>query len=189
MGTVRAVWLAGHDREYEEHIRDNLAEFAGALGDIAPVEFACTAWRLSVAPASSPGYVRLHRRILELSCVRNEWDGTLIARANLVSPWPAALDWPRDWCRDENWQDWPDLFGQFVHPAERDIAKMPYLRASVLVEAPVPFTDLPPAPEHADQDVPGAARRAVSVLVRQLDALLTPIVEKLETRAGAPDAR
>jgi hypothetical protein len=45
----------------------------------------------------------------------------------------------------------------------------------------VRLDDLPPAPEGPDgDDVEERARRAVTVLVRELDELLTPIVDQLE---------
>jgi hypothetical protein len=50
------------------------------------------------------------------------------------------------------------------------------------VQAPVRLDDLPPAPEGPDEDlVDRAARRAVTVLVRELNDLLNPIVDQLET--------
>lgn len=189
MGAVRALWIdGGYDTErgdggtarYDAHIHRNLSEFTGSFGDIAPISFACTAWRLSVPPELCPGYVRWHRRILDVACIRNQWDGTLTARMTLVSPWPGVLAWPREWCRDRNWQGWPNLFGQFVHPTARDIAAKPYLRASLLVEAPLAFDGLPPAPDRPGQAVAETARRAVAVLVRELDDLVQPIIQKLE---------
>jgi hypothetical protein len=73
------------------------------------------------------------------------------------------------------------LFGQYVDPSERDLTRSPHLRASLLVQAPVRLDDLPPAPEGPDgDDVEEMARRAVTVLVRELDELLTPIVDQLE---------
>jgi hypothetical protein len=190
---MQVLWIDHHyDTEraeeganrYDAHIQRNMMEFAGSFGDIAPVAFACTAWRLSVSAALSPGYVRWHRRILSVACVRNQWDGTLTAQVMLVSPWPAALAWPREWCRDRGWRDWPNVLGQFVHPTQRDVATTAYLRASLLIEAPVPFDGLPPAPEDPHDAVAETARRAVAVLVRELNDLLAPIIEKLES--GVP---
>jgi hypothetical protein len=197
MGTVGGGRLSEHaafwiDHEYDReraddgisrygaHVRSNLDEFSGSWGDIAPVAFACAAWRLATPPVLSPGYVRWHRRVLDASCVRNSWDGTLTAQVNLVSPWPAALTWSRDWWQDRGWQDWPEVFGQFVEPAERDLAKIPYLRASLLVEGPVPLDDLPGAPEGPGDDIEGTARRAVIVLVKELNELVSPLLRQLD---------
>ncbi|HEY9524800.1 MAG TPA: hypothetical protein VIR33_16305 [Thermopolyspora sp.] len=195
MSEHAAFWIDHeYDREragdgisrYGAHVRANVEEFADSWGDIAPVEFACTSWRLATTPLLSPGYVRRHRRILDATCVRNSWDGSLITRVRLISPWPAAITWPRDWWRDLDWQDWPEVFGQFVEPAERDLAKVPYLRASLLVEAPVPLADLPAAPDGPGQDVEGTARRAVIVLVKELNELISPIIRQLDARPGTP---
>jgi hypothetical protein len=73
------------------------------------------------------------------------------------------------------------LFGQYVAPSEQDLTRSPHLRASLLVQAPVRLDDLPPAPEGPDGDVEQRARRAVTVLVRELNELLNPIVAQLET--------
>ena len=184
MGTVRALWVDGdHEAEYDTRIRRDTREFDGSFGDIAPVAFACAAWKLGV-----PGYVRWHRRVLDVVCARNSWDGTLTGRVTLVSPWPAALAWPRDWCRDQGWRDWPNLFGQFVHPAEKDLTVTPYLRASLLIEAPVAFAGLPAAPDGPGDAVAETARRAVSVLVRELNDLVAPIIGKLEEHLPAGSA-
>ncbi|WP_157440323.1 hypothetical protein [Actinokineospora inagensis] len=166
--------------EYGGRVESHVGEFDGVFGDISPVGFACVAWRLAVPPVSIPGYVRWHRRILDVTCARSEWDGTLTTRVSMVSPWPAALDWPRDWTRDRNWRGWPSVLGQFVHPTARDLTTTPRLRASLLVEAPLPFEGLPPTPESPADAVAETARRAVAVLVRELDSLLGPIVAKLD---------
>jgi hypothetical protein len=46
--------------------------------------------------------------------------------------------------------------------------------------APLPLDSLPPAPEGPTDDVAGKARHAVTVLVRELNEILTPIVRQLE---------
>jgi hypothetical protein len=70
---------------FAAHVAANANEFDDCWHDIAPVRFACAAWRLATAPRLDPGYVRLHRRVLLVECVRNGWDGSLLARARLVS--------------------------------------------------------------------------------------------------------
>lgn len=170
---------SGGRSRYGEEVRRRVEEFAGAWGDIAPVTFAVVAWRL--ATNLQPGYVRWHPRVVSARCVRSSWDGSLICEVTLVSPWPAQLTWTRQWGRDRGWRKWPQLFGQYVDPSERDLTRSPHLRASLLVQAPVRLDDLPPAPEGPDgDDVEERARRAVTVLVRELDELLTPIVDQLE---------
>ena len=169
---------------YAARVRSGLAEFADTFGDIAPVTFAGVAWRLAGPPALDPGFVRWHPRVLDAACDRNQWDGTLTARITIVSRWPAELTWSRQWGRDRGWRDWPQTFGQYLRPSEQDVARAPHLRAALLVEAPVPIAALPAAPDGPADDVAGAALRAVTVLVRELNELVDPIVQQLE--AGVP---
>jgi hypothetical protein len=136
-----------HGGRYAAHVAAHLDDFVDTWGDIAPVSFACVAWRLAVPPSLSPGYVRWHRRVLDAECVRNPYDGGLLARVMLASPWPAALADSHVWWRDRGWRGWPELFGQFVRPSDRDLSRVPYARATLAVEAPLPLDGLPPAPE------------------------------------------
>jgi hypothetical protein len=191
MAIQYAFWLDdSFDREhavdgrsrYAEEVLRRVDAFADAWGDIAPVTFAMTAWRL--ATSLSPPYVRWHRRVASATCLRSPWDGSLTCDVTLVSPWPAELTWTKQWVRDRGWRDWPQLFGQYVAPSDQDVTRSPHLRASLRVQAPVPVDDLPRAPEGPDDDVVHAARRAVTVLVRELNELLTPMIDQLET--GVP---
>ncbi len=190
MPEPRAFWLDEHfDRErathggsrYEAEVLGRIDEFADVWGDIAPVAFAATAWRL--ATELSPGYV-LRRRIVSATCTRSPWDGSMICAVTVISRWPAELTWTKQWQRDRGWQDWPQLFGQYTTPSERDLTRRPHLRAVLQVEAPVPLDDLPPAPDGPDGTVAHVARRAVTVLARELNELLAPMIGQLE--AGAP---
>jgi hypothetical protein len=189
MSTREAFWLDhDYDREhardgssrYEAVVRARTDDFADSWGDIAPVTFACTAWHLATEPLLSPGFVRWHRRILQAVCVRNEWDGGLVGAVTLVSPWPAELTCSRQWWRDRGWRDWPRTFGQYLRPTEQDLSRNPYLRASLLVEAPLPLDSLPPAPENPTDDIGEEARHAVTVLVWELNQILTPIIRQLD---------
>jgi hypothetical protein len=186
-----AFWLDdSFDREhapdgqsrYAVEVRRRIGEFDGCFGDISPVPFAVTAWRVAVT--LSPGYVRWHRRIGSALFRRSDWDGSLIGEANIVSAWPGELTWTRQWCRDRGWRDWPQVFGQYVPPSEQDLTRSPHLRALLYVEAPVPLDDLPAAPDSPSDDVAKAARRAVTVLVREFNELLTPMIGQLES--GVP---
>ena len=76
------------------------------------------------------------------------------------------------------------MFGQYVIPTERDLAHVPHLRTQLVVEAPIPLEHLPPAPQHRDDHVEHAARRAVVVIVRELNELLGPMLTQLD--AGVP---
>jgi hypothetical protein len=192
MGVQQAFWIdENFDREhadggpsrYGDEVRRRVDEFADAWGDIAPVTFAVVAWRL--ATTRQPGYVRRHPRVVSAACSRNPWDGGLTCDVTLVSRWPAELTWSRQWDRDRGWRDWPQLFGQYVGPSERDLTRSPHLRASLLVQAPVRLDDLPPAPDGPGGAVEEIARIAVTVLVRELNELISPIVDQLETEMPA----
>lgn len=183
MAVVKTFWLdRDHDR-YHAAVLAARGAFADTLGDIAPVAFACTAWTLATPPALDPGYVRWHRRVLHAWCVRNPFDGGLTARVELVSPLPAELTTTRAWWRDRGWRGWPELFGQFVQPSDQDLSRNPHLRATLLVEAPLPLDGLPATPEPGTgpDDVAAAAERAVAVLVRDLSDLVGPVLQQLDT--------
>jgi hypothetical protein len=77
------------------------------------------------------------------------------------------------------------LFGQYLPPSEQDLTRAPHLRASLLIQAPIPLDRLPPAPAGPAQDAPGTARRAVAAVARELSDLLAPMIEQLETTASA----
>jgi hypothetical protein len=198
MGAREAFWLdERYDRaqaiggagRYAQRLWANIGEFEGAWGDIAPVTFCCAAWRVATPPISEPGFVRWHRLVLSASLDRNTWDGSMTARVTLVAPPPAALTASRDWWRDRGWQGWPKVLGQVVEPTDEDLAKTPYLRTSVQVDAPVPLDRLPAAPDPptgpywADEAVE-SAHRALVVIVAELNALLGPIVARLDAAPG-----
>jgi hypothetical protein len=187
MAVPLAFWLdEGYDREhapdhvsrYGAEVRERTAEFAGTWDDISPVPFTVTAWR--VAASLAPPYLRWHRRITAAACLASPWDGSLICEVSVVAPWPAELSQARTWCRDRGWRDWPQLFGQYAPPSEQDLTRAPHLRASLLVQAPVPLDRLPPAPAGPADDAPRAARRAVAAVIRELNDLLTPMISQLE---------
>jgi hypothetical protein len=50
----------------------------------------------------------------------------------------------------------------------------------LLIDAPLPLADLPPAPEEPGPELPELAIRAVSVLVRELNDLLGPMLGQLD---------
>ncbi|REE95749.1 hypothetical protein [Thermomonospora umbrina] len=189
MGEHTAFWIDhDYDREragegvsrYTDHVRRNLADFAESWGDIAPVTFACAAWRLATDPSLTPGYVRWHRRVWHATCTRNTWDGSLTAHVMLASPPPAALTTSREWWRDRGWRGWPRSVGQFLEPSAEDLSKSPHLRTMLLVDTPVPLDHLPAAPEGPDADVEETARHAVAVMVKELNDLVNPILRRLE---------
>ena len=192
MAAPQVFWLdEGYDREhapdhvsrYGAQVRERSAEFAGTWDDISPVPFTVTAWQL--ATSLTPAYVRWHRRIIAAACQSSPWDGSLICEVSVVAPWPAELRQSRAWCHDRGWRDWPQLFGQYVPPAEQDLTRAPHLRASLLVQAPIPLDCLPSAPADPGDDTPATARRAVGAVVRELNDLLTPMISQLEAATPA----
>lgn len=66
-----------------------------------------------------------------------------------------------------------------MEPTQQDLARLPFLRASLLVEAPLPLDDLPPEPEGPHMEVEQSAHRAVAVLTRELNALVAPVLDQL----------
>ncbi|MGK5682110.1 hypothetical protein [Actinoplanes sp. URMC 104] len=189
MAQLTVAWIDHHyDRDhaglgrsrFAEHVWVHAKEFDDCWGDISPVGFACTAWRLATAPHLDPGFVRLHRRVLRAECSRNTWDGSLTAAATLVAPWPDALTRDRSWTRDRGWRGWPETFGQFLAPSQQELSRIPHARSTLLVDAPLPLADLPEVPEDPGPKLPELAERAVTVLVRELNDLLAPMVARLD---------
>jgi hypothetical protein len=185
MPTPSIAWIDQHyDREngdrYEHHVRSLEAVFTQHWGDISPVGFACTAWQLANLPYLDPGYVRLHRRVLSATFEPSGWDGSLIARVQLVPPPPEALAKTQVWGQDRGWRGWPAVLGQYLTPSDEEVSRFPHVRPVLLIDAPLPLTDLPPTPEGPGPDFPELAVRAVTVLVRELNDLLGPMVGELE---------
>ncbi|TDO42206.1 hypothetical protein C8E87_5972 [Paractinoplanes brasiliensis] len=165
---------------FAEHVWVHAKEFDDCWGDISPVGFACVAWRLATAPHLDPGFVRLHRRVLRAELRRNTWDGSLTAAVDLVAPWPAELNGARSWTQDRGWRGWPETFGQFLAPSQEELARIPHARSIVVVEAPLTFAGLPALPDNPGPELPELAERTVTVLVRELNDLLSPMATRLE---------
>jgi hypothetical protein len=127
-----------------------------------------------------PGYVRLHRRVLDAECVRNGWDGSLTVHARLVAPWPAALAGSQVWGQDRGWRGWPETFGQFLVPSQQELSRFPHARTVLLVDAPLAVADLAPAPDGPGRDLPDLAASTVGVLVRKLNDVLGPMIGRLD---------
>jgi hypothetical protein len=187
MSEPTAFWLDDPKHtatgRYAGVLRDNVASFDGIWGDIAPVSFACAAWRLATPPVSVPGFIRWHRRVLTVACERNAYDGSLNAHVEIASPLPAALGTSKTWWRDSGWREWPQIFGRFVGPNEVDLTKVPFVRPVLLVDVPLPLDDLPPTPEGPEQRFAETAHRALLVVVRELNRMVTPMVTQLDETA------
>ncbi|GID31927.1 hypothetical protein Abr02nite_69100 [Paractinoplanes brasiliensis] len=189
MAPLSVAWVdEQYDREnaglgrsrFAEHVWVHAKEFDDCWGDISPVGFACVAWRLATAPHLDPGFVRLHRRVLRAELRRNTWDGSLTAAVDLVAPWPAELNGARSWTQDRGWRGWPETFGQFLAPSQEELARIPHARSIVVVEAPLTFAGLPALPDNPGPELPELAERTVTVLVRELNDLLSPMATRLE---------
>jgi hypothetical protein len=183
---VSAFWLDHDEARYIEQVRRNIEEFVPSFGDIAPVTFACAAWRIATLPTMSPPYVHWHRRIRSAVCVRNPWDGTLNGEVTLVSSLPRSLTDSREWWRDRGWQGWQQMFGQFVEPDPRDVAKSPFLRGSLLAQLPLPLEGLPPAPSGPGAGLEASALTVLSVVTKGFNEYIEPIIARLD--AESPSA-
>ncbi|MEV0719174.1 hypothetical protein [Asanoa sp. NPDC050611] len=180
---VKAVcWLDDDADRFGAAVRGRIAEFTEAWGDVAPTGFAATAWR--IAMGLDPAYVRRHPRIIDATCRRNTWDGTLACETVIAAPWPAELSRSRHWTHDRGWRDWPQTFGQYLTPTDHDLVRAPHLRTQVIVAAMIPPDRLPPPPDGPAAGVERAAQRAVAVVARELSDLLGPLLAQLD--AGAP---
>lgn len=150
-----------------------------------PVELAVFAWRQATTPVMSPGYVRRHPRILAAQLERSDWDGSLLAMVNLVTAQPGPLQYLR--CDDERgmWQDWPHEWSFasdrdiWHEPASEDLARSPYLLCSASLRFAVPSARLPePA-----ADLVSACQASVAEIVRQLNAIIRPVLDRIEGSA------
>lgn len=178
---MRGFWIeAAREEAFGARVRSSEAEFSDTWGAVSPAGFASVAWRMATPPELDPGLVRWHRRIVMATCARNHWDGGLTASVIVVSPWPAELTWSRQWGRDRGWRDWPEVFGQFVIPSDQDIARAPHLMASLTVRTPVSLDGVPMPPDAAPPDLVQQARRCVTVMVRELNAILEPLLSQLD---------
>jgi len=99
----------------------------------------------------------------------------------MVSPLPAALSASKAWWHDRGWQDWPQVLGQFVEPAQRDLAKYPFVRPVLHLDVPVPLDALPATPDGPDDALGATAQRALAGVVRELNRIVGPIVAQLDS--------
>lgn len=189
-----AFWLDDdYDREYAS---DGISRFGAYLRDGAfepwtdddqAVEWAMFAWQRATGPVMSPGYVRCHPRVLAAHVERSGWDGSMIASVSLACSWPgqltATLSRPVSLAgRAVYWHDWPaESLGRdarFHEPGEADLAACPYALTTLSLQLTVPSADLPEPPATAGTRL-GAARRAVAVVVAELNAIIGPALRAL----------
>jgi hypothetical protein len=151
---------------------------------IRQARFAEAAWATATTPVMSPGFVRRHPRVISAAVQLNAWDATLAGCVQLVTPWPHALASSRGWQRDVSWQDWPtETLGgvRWREPDEHELTGHAYLMASAWLVFPLHApAGLPPAPSGPDDSVEAAAREAVAILVRAMNAFVVPVIQTLE---------
>jgi hypothetical protein len=207
MVTNAAFWI---DREYDRdqasdgvsryghYLRSRLGWFrdTGCWEESghAAESFAVVAWRIATSPVMAPGYARRHPAVLGTQVERSDWDGSLLASVEVITPWPTALTRSRDWRRGKWWREWPSepVFGSdqmsYYEPSGEDLAKDPYLLASACLRFTLTSGDLPvpPAGESFSGDAPlarsdcarltGTAQRAVEVLAAELNSVVVPVL-------------
>ncbi len=188
------------DEEYDrEQASDGVSRFgayirrAGSIAEcwdgtwddvqVRRARFAEAVWATAITPVMSPGYVRRDPRLLSARVQYNPWDTTLAGVAELVTPWPQALERSRDW-QAGSWRDWPsDTYGGrelYREPDEDEMAAHRYLMASARLVFPLPGEGLPAAPSGPRDNVLAAAREAVTALVAAMNAAVTPVIAVLE---------
>jgi hypothetical protein len=183
------------DRDYDrEHASDSISRYGAYLRDAAfepwtdhdrAVEWAVFAWQSATGPVMSPGYVRYHPRVLAARLERSGWDGSLIARVDLVSCWPEKLKGAlargvRLGGQEAYWRDWPtDALGgdsvNYHEPSEADIANRPYALATVGLQFTVPSAALPEPPA-TQAALLSVGQHAVAVAVTELNRIVGPVL-------------
>jgi len=200
MTTTEAFWIdADYDTEqasdgrsrYGAYVRQNLSGFAecwdGTWDMALQVRFAAQAWRVATGPIMAPGYVRRHPRILSARLEYSYWDGSLAANVELITPWPQPLRQSSQWIKQIGhgwWHDWPmDFSDAYNDPSDEDLAKRPYLLASAALRFTVPSGQFahPPSAEPAAEELTELASQSVAVLVTELNRIVVPVIQTLET--------
>jgi hypothetical protein len=199
-----AVWIdADYDRErasngvsrYGAYIKQNLSDFAecwdGSLEAGLPVHLAVQAWRVATSPIMAPSYVRYHRRVLGIRLQCSYWDYSLLAYADLVSPWPQPLRQSRRWMEQTGrgwWRDWPIEFGDtYCEPSDEDLTKAPSVLATASLRFTVP-SDQFPAPPAAQPnggtpdlaELVAVAQASVAASARELNRVVCPVIQQLD---------
>jgi hypothetical protein len=202
--TSQAFWIdyeydsshanrAGGSR-YLDYVADRHRSFDDCWEwDEVPVaRFAATAWRIATGPIMSPGYVRIHPRILGVNLERNEWDGGLVASVDLITPAPQAVKSSSEWGGGKWWRDWPSesLSSReaYYYPGGEELAKDPYILPSVSLRFAVPADRVPtPPPDNPTlSELQHAAKHCVIALVAELNQTINPVIEKLERSLWSP---
>lgn len=183
MSEARAFRIeADEAKRYGEYVR--MAAFTPWTDSDRHIELAVYAWDRGTGPVMVPAYIRRHGRILTTQIARNDWDGSMIGQVDLL------IGQPTQFCNglpgpgDGYWRSWPSEFSfssdreVFYEPSGEDLARSGYLLASVSLRFPIPTSRLPqPHPDGADIDT---CKRAVGVLVDELNAIVGPVIARIE---------
>jgi hypothetical protein len=183
-----AFWV---DEDYDRaYASDGVSRYGAYLRDAAfepwtdedqAVELAVFAWERATRPVMAPGYVRCHPRVITARLERSDWDGSLVARVDLVAPQPR---WLRGLLAGDGggvWRDWPieSLTGEdaWYWPGGQDLTRGCYSLASLSLRFAVLSTSLP------DPRLRGAGlaacREAVAVVAAELDRAVGPVLTRL----------
>ncbi|MFI6296752.1 hypothetical protein ACIBEJ_34540 [Nonomuraea sp. NPDC050790] len=175
---------------YGYYVRDRAEQFREAWDwdESRPARFAATAWRVATGPIMAPGYVRHHPRLLSAGVEVNDWDGSLVGTASLVTSWPQPLAASREWrTGDTWWRDWPTeaLWGsdgvRYLDPSGQEISRgQHFLMASAALAFPLPTQSLPPLGSEPTADLVSLAHSYVEVLVAEMNRIVTPVLDTLE---------
>lgn len=186
-----AFWI---DHDYDrEHASDGVSRYGAYLRDARfeawtdddqRVELAEFAWERATGPVMSPGYVRYHPRILIARLARSDWDGSLIARVDVLTGQPEYLLRPRSDDVRGVWRDWPveHSFARdqvvYYEPSDEELAKRGrYALANISLRFTVPSGDLPDPHGHGVSL--RACCEAVGVVVRELNRISGPVLARM----------
>ena len=172
---------------FANYIRGRAAMFSacwdGTYESSLAERFAVMAWDVATGPIMIPGYVRQHRRIMAADPAVSDWDGSLVARVDLITCQPRNLSYVpngggfwRDWPAEASWSGDGDLY---AYPSGEDLTRSGYLLTSVSLQFALPaFTGLPAAPVATPslRELADTARTAVRVLARELSAIVDPVI-------------
>lgn len=161
---------------YGAYLRQHTAYFRY---DDAPTtdaaEFAAAAVRIAVPPIMSPGYVLIDRRVIDLTVHWDDDQRAAIA-VTIVSALPDTVyraigrtwsGWRRDtWGGEPRWSDHYDN-------------DTPVAQPTLLTRVPLPVEHLPTPTYHAGTPDLATAQHAVRVVVDELNARLTPVLDAL----------
>jgi hypothetical protein len=164
------------DSRFGVYVRRHTADLTDTLDCSGPSRFAAACWRIANPPTMLPGYVRAHKRIMHTRVGYNAWDGSLSGHVSIVTPRPARL-------QDLAWMGWPveSAWGGhewFREPGEEELTRSRYLMPSTLLAFPVPTRHL--VKPRGEEDFPHLAQDTISVLVSELNMLVTPVLDALE---------